>query len=328
MNRKIVSIIVPIYKVEDHLERCVRSLMEQNYTDIEYVFVNDASPDGSLSLLHQILSDYPERAESVKIISHDVNKGLPAARNSGMNLATGDYIFHCDSDDWVDRYMISDLIAITRLSDIDILYTDFYLSFKSNERYMHQPKYENPMDCLIGMLCGSMKFNVWNKLIRRSLYVDNGITFPEGNSMGEDMTILKLFCKAETVKYVPQSYYHYMQTNPNAYTKRFSKAQLIDIQCNLENVVEYIHKHVALDLTREIEYFKLTMKLPLLISLDTKMYALWRNWFPEANLFIKSNPAFSLRTKLVQYAALKHQDWLVKLYNQMVIRFVYGIIFR
>ncbi len=323
-----VSIIVPIYRVEEHIERCARSLMEQSYRNIEYIFVDDASPDKSMARLEKLLTDYPERRESIQIITHDENKGLPTARNSGLRVANGDYIFHCDSDDWVDECMISELIAVAQQEDVDIIYTDFYLSFHTNERYMRQPEFKMPMDCLQGMLCGSMKFNVWNKLIKRKLYVDHGIVFPTGQSMGEDMTIIKLFCKANTVKYIPNGYYHYMQTNPNAHTKRFSERQLVEIQRNLEDVVRYIEQHVAMDLNREVAYFKLNMKLPLLISLDTKMYALWRNWFPEANLFIKNNPAFSLRAKFIQYAALKRMDWLVKLYNQLVIRFVYGIIFR
>lgn len=328
MSTMKVSIIVPIYRVEQHIEQCVRSLMEQRYTNIEYIFVDDASPDGSISRLHSTLADYPERQQSVQIIVHDANKGLPAARNSGMLRANGDYIFHCDSDDWVDSDMISELIAVAQQDEVDIVYTDFYLSFHSNERYMRQPLYTTPMDCLKGMLCGTMKFNVWNKFVKRQLFVENNIQFPTGFSMGEDMTMIKLFCQAKTVKYIPKSYYHYMQTNPNAFTKRFSDRQMVEIQHNLEGVMQYIRRHVTVDLSNEIAYFKLSMKLPLLISLDAKMYDLWRNWFPEANTFIKANPAFSFRTKCIQYAALKNQDWLVKLYNHVVIKFVYGIIFR
>ena len=93
-----ISIIVPIYNVEQYIERCARSLFEQTYDDIEYVFVDDCSPDNSLNILYEVLNDYPHRISNVKIIRHIENKGLTAARNSGLEVATGDYIAHCDSD--------------------------------------------------------------------------------------------------------------------------------------------------------------------------------------------------------------------------------------
>ena len=75
-----VSVIIPVYKVEKFVERCVRSLMEQTMDGIEYIFVDDASPDDSILILHKVLVDYPERSEHVKILVHSENKGLPAAR--------------------------------------------------------------------------------------------------------------------------------------------------------------------------------------------------------------------------------------------------------
>lgn len=330
MNTNIsISIIVPIYKVEKHIGRCVRSLMEQSYKHIEYIFVDDASPDRSMEVLRQTLAAYPEREAAVKIISHEINQGLPAARNTGLAIAKGDYIFHCDSDDWIDGDMMEDMVRVIEQQGSDVIYTDFYLSFYKNERYMKQPAYREPKDCLQAMLSGGMKFNVWNKLVKRSLYTDHAITFPSGRSMGEDMTMMKLFCHAKTVSYIPKAYYHYMQTNPNAYTKCVSERQLDEIALNTADLINYVcqvygEKYFA----SEIAYFKLNIKLPFLISLDRKMYDLWRLWYPESNPFIRDNPAFSTRVRFIQYAALKKQDWLVQLYNYLIVRFVYGFIYR
>jgi len=246
-----------------------------------------------------------------------------------LSAAKGDYIFHCDSDDWVEPNMISDLVKSLEGSGADIAYCDFYLSFHKNSRYMKQPSFNDPKDCLKAMLRGDMKFNVWNKLIKTSLYREFNISFPEGRSMGEDMTIIKLFAHAKEVSHVSKAYYHYMQTNPNAYTKMFSDKQLEDVQWNTVHIISYLEGLSEFkSMHEEFDFFKLNVKLPFLISTDRKMYDLWRTWFPESNSSIGRNNCFSLRTKLIQYAALYRQYWFLKIYNIIVVKFVYGIIYK
>ena len=106
-----VSIVIPVYNVEKYIERCVRSLFEQTLDDIEYIFVDDCSPDQSVAVLQSTLQDYPNRKESVRIIRHKENKGVAVARNAGINAAQGKYLIHCDSDDWVDANPIIRLTA-------------------------------------------------------------------------------------------------------------------------------------------------------------------------------------------------------------------------
>ena len=100
-----VSVIIPVYNVEQYIERCARSLFEQTLDDIEYIFVNDCTPDKSMEVLARVLDDYPARKRQVSIINMPVNGGLPKVRRAGVEAATGDYIIHCDSDDWVDVTM-------------------------------------------------------------------------------------------------------------------------------------------------------------------------------------------------------------------------------
>ena len=96
-----VSVIIPIYKVEKYVCRCAETLMQQTLEDVEYIFVDDATPDKSMEVLSTVLAKYPHREEQIHIIHHKKNQGLPAARNSGLRIATGEYVFHCDSDDYV-----------------------------------------------------------------------------------------------------------------------------------------------------------------------------------------------------------------------------------
>ena len=83
-----ISVIVPIYNVKLYIERCVRSLMEQTLENIEFIFVNDCTPDDSMDILHYVLEEYPKRREQIKIIEHETNRGISAVRNTGLKNAT------------------------------------------------------------------------------------------------------------------------------------------------------------------------------------------------------------------------------------------------
>ena len=96
-----ISILVPIYNVSKYIERCAHSLMEQSYENIEYVFVDDCTPDNSITLLKGVIAKYPHRQDQVKIISHEHNKGLAGARITALNSATGDYVVHVEADDYI-----------------------------------------------------------------------------------------------------------------------------------------------------------------------------------------------------------------------------------
>ena len=100
-----LSIIVPMYNTEKYIERCARSLFEQTLTGIEFIFVNDCSPDRSLLILKRIIDEYVDRSLVIRIIEHEKNMGLAVARTTGLNQAKGEYIIHCDSDDWIETDM-------------------------------------------------------------------------------------------------------------------------------------------------------------------------------------------------------------------------------
>ena len=323
-----VSVIIPIYKVEKFIERCVRSLMEQTLQEVEYIFVDYSTPDNSIQILQSVLKEYPNRAEQVKLLVHAHNKGLPAARNTGLSVASGEYIFHCDSDDYVDVDMLERLYEEAIRKEAEIVWCDWFLTFEKNERYMKQPEYMSSIDALKAMLSGGMKFNVWNKLVRRSLYIDNQIVFPDGYGMGEDMTMMMLFVHAKKVTYLPNAFYHYVKLNTGAFSQTYSDKHLVELQHNVKRIVEYIHHNFGNDLEKELAFFKLEVKFPFLISGDSKKYELWKKWYPESNAYILQNKNISTRSRWLQWFAWKEQFWIVKLYHGVLMKIVYGIIYR
>lgn len=323
-----VSVIVPIYNVCNFIERCAISLMEQTLENVEYIFVDDSSPDNSVELLKKCIEMYPNRIMHVKIISHSVNQGLPSARNTGLSVARGKYVFHCDSDDFVESDMLEDLYNVAIEKNADIVWCDWFLSFNKNERYMKQPEFLTAFDALKAMLNGSMKYNVWNKLVRRDIYVNHNITFPDKYGMGEDMTMMMLFSVAQNVAYVPKAYYHYVKTNSYSFCQTYSSRHLDELKYNVNRIVDYFTKKYGLELQRDLSFFKLETKFPFLISNSDKNYALWREWYPEANRFICQNKSISFRSRVLQYMAWKNQFWFVRLYYLLIIKVIYGFIYK
>lgn len=324
-----VSVIVPIYKVERFIARCVTSLMKQTLQDVEYIFVDDATPDQSLSILQEVLVAYPERKKYVKILHHKDNQGLPAARNTGLEVSEGEYIFHCDSDDYVEPDMLETLYNEALKNNADIVWCDWFLTFGQNERYMKQPNYNTPLEAVKAMLGGAVKFNVWNKLVKRELYQKNAITFPAGFSMGEDMTMILPFVFAKKIHYVPKAFYHYVKTNSGAYTQNHSERHLKDLQYNVARVEMTLRQRLGASLDKEIAFFKLETKFPLLImGTNSQQYTQWSELYPDANEFICQNTYISFRSRMLEWFAWKKQWWIVRLYYWVIIKFVYGVIYK
>ena len=120
-----VTVIIPVYGVEAYIERCARSLFEQTLDDLEYIFVNDCTKDKSIEILKRVLEDYPKRKCGVKIINNSRNLGLPRTRLVGLNAATGNYVAHCDSDDWVDTSLYESMYSRAITDDADFVVCDF-----------------------------------------------------------------------------------------------------------------------------------------------------------------------------------------------------------
>lgn len=326
MNCPKVSVIIPFYKVASFVERCTRSLLEQTLPEIEFIFVDDASPDNSRIIIERVSAEYNR---SVRILTHPRNQGLPAARNTGLAEAHGEFIYHCDSDDYLEPTMLEDMYNTATTQQADFVYCDFYLDFGSSRRIMTQPSYTSSEQLVKeGFLAGLMKYNVWNKLVKRSLYVESGLLFPSGHAMGEDMTMIVLATHATRAAHVAKPLYHYLKLNSNAYSNSFSQRHLEDIRFNAGQVLSLLEDWDSSDKERYLGFFKLNIKLPFLFSADRRQLRLWEQWYPEANQFIRQNAHQPYRTRLVQIWAVKGCFTLVRLYSFLINHLYYGIFYR
>lgn len=323
-----VSIIIPIYGVELFIERCAMSLMEQTLQDVEFIFVDDCTPDKSMDVLQNVLNKYPERGHQIHILRHKKNKGLPAARNTGLSVAQGEYVFHCDSDDFLEPTILEKMYHTAKEEDADFVWCDWFLSYENKERVMRMPQYETVQDALQSMLAGGMKYNVWNKLMKRSLYTENNISFSTGHSMGEDMTMIRLCACAKKVAHVAEPLYHYVRTNGEAMTQSVSEAKIADMRYNIDETIDFLKGREIVELDKWIALFQLQSKFPFLITDDDSLLTHWKMLYPEANRFIGQNPYESSRAKMLQYLAKNGQFWLVKLYYLFVYKVIYRLLYH
>lgn len=320
--------IIPVYNVRDYIARCAKSLMEQTLEDVEFIFVDDASPDDSIAILKSVLENYPKRHKYVKILVHSENKGLPAARNTGLAKASGKYIFHCDSDDYMELDMLSEMYEFAEKQNADIVWADWYMSLSGSERYMAMADFNTPEDAVKAMLAGGMKYNVWNKLVRHTLYTENSIKFPAGYGMGEDLTMIKLFAFAKKTVHLPKAFYHYNKTNSTAFSQTYSDRHLVELRHNIDELTDYISDSFGNKYDQELAFLKLEAKFPFLLSPDRKKIKIWKSWYPEANKYIRHNGYISAKNRLLQAWADKDLWLLVKLYNFMFNKIIYGIIYK
>lgn len=321
-----VSVIIPFYKVASFVERCTRSLMEQTLQEVEFIFVDDASPDESRAIIERVSAEY-ER--DVRILTHVHNQGLPAARNTGLAEATGDFIYHCDSDDYLEPTMLEELYRAASELRADFVYCNFFLDFGTSRRVMTNPSYTNPEQMIKeGFLAGLMKYNVWNKLVKRSLYTMSGLHFPEGHDMGEDMTMIVIATHASRTAHVAKPLYHYVKLNSNAFSHSFSQRHLEDILFNANRTLALLKEWDVSNKECYLNFFKLNIKLPFLFSENSSQYRLWEKWYPEANLYINQNTYQPYRTRLIQQWAAAGYFPLVRLYSFLVNHLYYGLRYR
>lgn len=324
----LISVIVPIYGVERYIKHCAESLLNQTMKEgIELIFINDATKDKSIEILNEVLNQHPDYHGDIKIISHKENRGLPAARNTGLDVAKGEYVIHIDGDDFAEPEMLELLYNAVNENDADFAWCNYYITFKNKKRIIAQPSFIESMDAVRGMLRGSMKYNVWNKICRRSLYYDNGIIFPSGNAMGEDLTMIMVALHARKIAFVNQPLYNYVQ-NEGQMTATCDEKKMASLRFNCERIRRYIEqKFPNSGLDTENAALCQLMKWPFLLDGKIDSYRRWHEWFPESNKYIWQTKGINFRIKFIEWCAAKQLLPVVWLHYILVIKIFYGLVY-
>ena len=199
-NEPLVSIVIPVYNVEQYLARCLDSIINQTYQNTEIIVVNDGSTDNSLC----IIQDYENKSNKIKVLNKP-NGGLESARNAGVKLSTGEYIWHVDSDDYADLLSLEKMVATAIENDCDIVISGYkiYPDDSKPDYTCSLPGFDKTISgekALCLMLCTRVGGDAWAKLYKRSLYTKNNIVQKEGHQTCEDYLLnYQLFSVAKTI---------------------------------------------------------------------------------------------------------------------------------
>lgn len=299
-----VSVIVPVYGVEAYIERCAVSLFEQTLDDIEYIFVNDCTPDNSMKILSEVLSRYPQRKEQVRIINQPENLGAAKAREDGIKAARGEYIIHCDSDDWVYKEIYQLLYEKAIADNYDMVICDWFESDGVNHKIVDQ--YLNvDADLLPRVLNRSLSGSLCNKLVACNVY--NSLDFYPSAHMMEDVAYTVQFvCKCKKIGYFERPLYYYYNNEDSICKspdesfciKRCRQAcENIDVileylkNCNLDK--KYAKEIVVLKNSARVFLWQLFMKQP------RKYYKKWLSVYPEINFKYPFTSGIPLTLRLI-----------------------------
>ena len=228
MKNELISVIVPVYKVEPYLHKCVDSILGQTYQNLEVILVDDGSPDRC----GQICDEYAEKDSRVKVI-HKPNGGLSDARNAGMDVMTGRYVGFVDSDDWIEPVMYERLLELIHHFDADIAFggvaddleQDGKITTTKVSNYGEIPFFESSVDAMRRYFHGS--WSAWDKLYKADIF--NDLRYPVGEINEDEAIVLQVLSRAETVCYTNEVFYHYMRrlTGQSITTSSFSPKKLI-----------------------------------------------------------------------------------------------------
>lgn len=283
-----VSVIVPIYNVEAYIERCAISLFEQTLDDIEYIFVNDCTPDNSMMILSEVLLRYPQRKEQVRIINQPKNQGAAKAREDGIKEARGEYIIHCDSDDWVDKNIYQLLYEKALADNSDMVICDWYESDGVKHKKIDQ-NLNLDADLLPRVLNRSISGSLCNKLI--ACYIYHALDFfPTAHMMEDVAYTVQFVLKCRKISYLEKPLYYYYN-NEKSICKDISNTAC-ENRCkqaceNVDLIISYLNNNKLDNKYRnEIVVLKNSARVflwPLFMKHPRSYYKRWLSVYPEIN---------------------------------------------
>ena len=253
----LISVVVPIYNVEDYLVECIESILNQTYTEFELILVNDGSTDNSLEICNQ----YSKKDDRIKIVNKK-NGGLSDARNAGIDVAKGEYIIFIDSDDFINKNMFKIMFDIAKSKNADIVqcnYKEFYnkedIKDSSSINNEFKLKELTSIEALYGFYDEKKSGPTtvaWNKLYKTALFED--IRYPYGKIHEDVFTTYKLIFKANKIVCTEEKLYYYRQRENSITTRKYNKKRLVVLEAIEER------KKFMKDVVNNEELYNLELK--------------------------------------------------------------------
>lgn len=299
-----VSVIIPVYGVEKYIERCARSLFEQTFDDMEFIFIDDCTPDRSIENLKTIIKDYPQREPQIRIERMPVNSGLAAVRKYGVSCATGDYLIACDSDDYVEHDMYEKLYELAVKDNLDLVQCDIdVVDEKKVIRTLTASKSYLSSDELKNMIIdGEIANSLCNKLVRKSIYQNKVIVFPIAG-MDEDNTMAcQLAFFSQSLGYIKRPFYK-AYSNARSMSREPGEEKIYkrykESLSNSQIAVKFLTEHGYDNDSIAVLRAKIRPKNALWPIVRNRKYIReWRSIYPEIDLKVLFNQKVPRNTRI------------------------------
>lgn len=239
-SNPIISLIIPVYGVELYIAEFADSVFGQSCPDIQYIFVNDGTKDRSIEVLNDLIeAKYPHLREHIVIVNKE-NGGLPAARKTGMEYATGDYIYHVDPDDWLSPGALEAIAAKCRETNADIVYFNYVKEYSNRSSVKKEKEYQiSQKEQYVRDMYNHRAFGtLCNKCVKRSLYEDNDVHHPLYAYAEDCFLSVQLVGYARSIAYLDMDVYHYRKNNPHSITRQGRKRRKKEYAMNFLNLYE------------------------------------------------------------------------------------------
>lgn len=247
-----ISIIIAAYNIEGYIEKCISSLVNQTFTNIEIVVVNDGSTDDTPNIINRLAKN----DSRIKIINKK-NSGLIEARRSGFENSTGDFLIFIDGDDWMDIESCEKIYKEIKESDYDVVNYTYYTAYEggSNIKVEIKEAILEKNEYLKELLLINLRPCIWSKAIRRQFLIDNNIVFPKNVTYGEDLAMsINIACNNPKVITINEPLYYYFQRSGSITNSKLTK-QALDVVTVLEYVKKYMSdKGIYNNFKQEYEY--------------------------------------------------------------------------
>ncbi|MBR2427202.1 MAG: glycosyltransferase family 2 protein [Lentisphaeria bacterium] len=288
-----VSIAIPVYRVERYIERCARSLFEQTMQEgIEFIFVNDCTPDRSIEILRQVLEEYPHRKPWVKIIDHPENCGVGKARRTAIENASGAYIIHCDPDDWVDKDFYEKMYLKAVEEEADVVYAPYMTHYENGKQEVFAlPVFTETTHLLQHVLNDRFHWSLISNMFHREIALSKEIDCPDSVCHSEDLLRTgQMLAKCKKCASVTDTCYHYFKGNPSSYTGNFSRKSLDNVLQSIAILENKLPGHYNLDVLKTFSLF-----LGIIYNLFTRKEFYTRRREISRKRILKSQQSLAIR---------------------------------
>lgn len=301
-----LSVIIPVYKAEQYVAKCVQSLLESTLAGIELIFVDDCSPDNSVKVIRETISSHDRKGIKCTFLSHTSNRGIVAARETGVRCAEGKYIAFCDADDRVQPDMYEKLYTMAERAEADLVYCGFFMEHRLSVEECASFEFSEDKESLIRNLISYSWTVVWNLIVRRNILVQYDWTKMRGQNYCEDFHLLVwLFQKSRNIRKVCEPLYYYNRCNNESVMHHLNSATAQSERICYSDTIDFLRSEgIFSNYEKEMGWRVLKCKQDLVLSPNN--HEEFMQLFPFSHKYIASCPFCNKKIKVMMWL-LTHQ---------------------